>query len=325
MAPGSMMSMGNIFWLIMAALFLLAVTGLLFSGFLAYKAARAYPRAAIALALVLIGILAYEYHSVSTPERLMERYANGSFLPLSPIGILAILLKLSLLAGLLAPFYLLFKLSRTRPRVAVTLAAGLLSLPAAWYFSTTPTQEQSQMNLETGIVKIEISGQHFDVPVRYMYGEAIESYQSRKWPTPKSGRTHVDSLSLSVLLPELKPYYPEDDAKWKVRGHGDRVEVSFGKPVGAADWFENIQKNPEGEKKYLFMSSCITKTNIKMITARQMEMRYMSPAYSRPRIWSQANSMSAVAGSNPIIAPGWCLNTTMRSSICRVGEKSIPV
>lgn len=90
-------------------------------------------------------------------------------------------------------------------------------------------EEKNAMNLDTGLVKIEIEGHRFDIPLRYMYGQTIETYD--RWPTPKLEREIVGGLSLSVLLPDMRPYYKEDDAKWKVQGHGDRVEVDLTKGV----------------------------------------------------------------------------------------------
>ena len=46
-------------------------------------------------------------------------------------------------------------------------------------------------------------------------------------PLPKKERIKVEALSLSVLLPNMKPYYIEDAAQWKVKGHGERVEISI--------------------------------------------------------------------------------------------------
>lgn len=90
-------------------------------------------------------------------------------------------------------------------------------------------QEKNAMNLDSGEVRIEVEGHRFDIPLRYMYGQSVEMYG--RWPTPKPDRVQVGALSLSVLLPNMRPYYKEDDAKWKVQGYGDRVEVDIAKGV----------------------------------------------------------------------------------------------
>lgn len=104
-----------------------------------------------------------------------------------------------------------------------------------------PSEEKSQINLDTGVMRIEIDGQRFDVPLRYMYSHALATHGN--WPTPKKEVAKVGALNLSVLLPDFRPYYSEDDARWKVRGHGDKAEVSIAKPVGGLtawhDWYES--------------------------------------------------------------------------------------
>jgi len=105
---------------------------------------------------------------------------------------------------------------------------------------SSPENEKSEVNLETSVVKIEIEGKRFDVPLRYMYGEAIIKY--KRWPTPKKERVKVGALNLSMLLPGLKPYYPEDEAKWKELGPGDRIRVSIAKGKRESDWYQALLK-----------------------------------------------------------------------------------
>ncbi len=97
------------------------------------------------------------------------------------------------------------------------------------------------MNLDTGLIRIEIESHRFDVPLRYMYGQSVETYG--RWPTPKTERVQVGALSLSVLLSGMRPYFKEDDARWTVKGHGERLEISISKPVGGLtawhDWYES--------------------------------------------------------------------------------------
>jgi len=108
-------------------------------------------------------------------------------------------------------------------------------------------EEKNAMNLDTGLVKIEIEGHRFDIPLRYMYGESIVKHG--RWPTPKTDRVQVGVLSLSVLLPGMRPYYKEDDARGIVLGHGERVEVTIAKPVGGLpawhDWYPDSLKRTE--------------------------------------------------------------------------------
>lgn len=127
-----------------------------------------------------------------------------------------------------------------RPDIALGYAAGVspefaVRVMLNWREKVaTSKAEESKRNLETGAVRVDLGGQRFDVPMRYLYSEGY--IKRGYWPAPKEGRVQVGALSLTVLLPELRPYHPEDDARWQVRGHGDRVEVSIAKETSLA-WF----------------------------------------------------------------------------------------
>jgi len=130
-----------------------------------------------------------------------------------------------------------------RASIAVFLAISAVAIVAAIAEATkiysAHKHETYMRNLETEVVRITLAGHPFDIPMRYLYGQAIEKYH--QWPKAKKERVNVDALTLSVLLPELRPYYLTDDALWKVKGHGSRVEVSIMKPVGGADWYVSMR------------------------------------------------------------------------------------
>lgn len=120
--------------------------------------------------------------------------------------------------------------------ILVLITVGIAMIwPQAKEIYLMKKEERELRNLETEVIRIELAGRRFDIPMRYMYGEAIEKYH--QWPEAKKERVKVDAITLSVLLPDLRPYYPDDSARWKVKGHGDRVEMSIMKPVGKTDWF----------------------------------------------------------------------------------------
>jgi hypothetical protein len=104
------------------------------------------------------------------------------------------------------------------------------------------TGEEAEVNTpDDTMVRIEINDHKFNVPVRYTY-----KYSKEKWGRvrePKSERVSVVALELDVLLPDLRPYYEEDDKRWNVKGHGDRVSVTIRKPVGGDDWYEWLYKH----------------------------------------------------------------------------------
>lgn len=122
---------------------------------------------------------------------------------------------------------------------SVVFITGLFAI--LFMVSCNNSDEVEKMSIsEDSVIKIDISGYCFDVPLRYMYGEALEKWGD--WPKAKKDRVKVDYLNLSMLLPELRPYYLEDDARWKILGHGERIDVLIMKLVGGDDWFEIFVK-----------------------------------------------------------------------------------
>jgi hypothetical protein len=91
---------------------------------------------------------------------------------------------------------------------------------------------------------VVISDQQFDIPIRYMYGEAIERWNSSHWPKAKAGRVKVDYVNLSMLLPDMSPYFPKDDARWKKLGFGEKIRVSLAK-LGSLPWFDVVLQRTE--------------------------------------------------------------------------------
>jgi hypothetical protein len=109
--------------------------------------------------------------------------------------------------------------------------------------------EQQKKNLESEVIRIEMEGRRYNVPMRYTYGQAIEKHG--RWPAAKPERVKVGALTLSVLLPGLKPYYPEDDTHWNVRGHGDRLEVDITVSRGSQGWLHQLRdRYLRGEEQF---------------------------------------------------------------------------
>lgn len=101
--------------------------------------------------------------------------------------------------------------------------------------------ENSLRNLESEVVRIELEGRQYNVPMRYLYGKAIEKYG--RWPTAKPGRVNVKALGISVITMDLIPYYPKDDARWNVLGHGERIEIAIASSSNNPDWFTKYRDN----------------------------------------------------------------------------------
>lgn len=151
--------------------------------------------------------------------------------------VLAIALAAALLLGiggvglaLWRPSYLIGAAAMVSPKLAVQ-----------WFLNwrerlATSDPQQQLKNLENEVVRVEIDGRKYNVPMRYLYWDARE--KKGRWPQAKPDRVKTKALSISVLLPDLRPYYPEDDERWKVLGHGDRLEVTFRGAAESSGWYE---------------------------------------------------------------------------------------
>src|SRR3569832_1287393 len=59
-------------------------------------------------------------------------------------------------------------------------------------------KKQSEQNLQNGVVRVEIGGHRFDIPVRYMYWQGFEKHGH--WPRHKEGIVKVVFFFVVVLL-----------------------------------------------------------------------------------------------------------------------------
>lgn len=99
--------------------------------------------------------------------------------------------------------------------------------------------EKQKKNLEEQTIRIELGGRKYNIPIRYAYSEAIE--KRGYWPEVKKERIPVKAFSMDVLLPDLKPYYPEDDAEWKKLGHGKKLALSI-RQEDSKNWYSTVRK-----------------------------------------------------------------------------------
>lgn len=125
------------------------------------------------------------------------------------------------------------------------MEGGVYDFVAKWIVDWRMGMRRDLGNSKTGdfesdVIRVELGGRWYDVPLRFTYGQAVEKYG--RWPVVKPGRTNVRALTLSMLLPELKPYYLEDDVVWKAR-NVDRVEITITDSIGVPDWWSRLRDN----------------------------------------------------------------------------------
>lgn len=108
-------------------------------------------------------------------------------------------------------------------------------------FWAWPVGEDSQdisKRLDSDVVMLDLVGVKFDIPLGYMYGQAME--KRGWWPKIKSTRQKVDSVSISIMLPDMNPYRLKDDERWRGVGHGDRIEVSLSGLNDRREWYSTM-------------------------------------------------------------------------------------
>ena len=98
--------------------------------------------------------------------------------------------------------------------------------------------EEQKKNLEEQTIRIELGGRKYDIPVRYAYGEGFEKHGY--WPGVKKERIPVKAFSIDVLLPDLKPYYPEDETEWKRVGWGKKLSLSL-MHLDSSNWYSSLR------------------------------------------------------------------------------------
>ncbi|WP_373413866.1 hypothetical protein [Ensifer aridi] len=122
--------------------------------------------------------------------------------------------------------------------VSVTAALGvflvrnllilLTVLGALWLgcriFTAYAMASAGQHYLANGVVRIELpNGRKFNIPERYLYWEGFVKHG--RWPAPKERRVKVEAFNFDALLPDLRPYREQDDAKWRELGQGDKLHI----------------------------------------------------------------------------------------------------
>ncbi len=105
-------------------------------------------------------------------------------------------------------------------------------------------------NLENEVVRSEVAGESFDIPMRYF---VMDGYVKRGyWPRARNHRVDAGALSFSVLLPELRPFYAEEEHLWNLDGggRGDRLDVMITENR-APNWYEAIRQrlNEEDDRR----------------------------------------------------------------------------
>jgi hypothetical protein len=87
--------------------------------------------------------------------------------------------------------------------------------------------------LESNVVKINLAGHRFDIPLGYLYSESI---RLKRWPKPKESVISAKSFHIDALLPDIRPYSCVDHQSFEERGWAQKISIYIkernpGKPI----------------------------------------------------------------------------------------------
>ena len=113
------------------------------------------------------------------------------------------------------------------PDWLITIIIFLIIVAGYWQYSEYKEEKsvkQSKYNYEHGMIKYELAGHNFDVPLKYYHTIYLKT---GKWPTPKKDRVKVKHFQVDALLPDFKPYSQENAEKFIEAGERDILHISF--------------------------------------------------------------------------------------------------
>lgn len=169
------------------------------------------------------------------------------------------------------------------------------------------SEEENMRRLQTEVVMVDLKGEWFDIPMRYFYMEAVGKWGASHWPRAKKGRTHVDNISLTLLLPDLRPYDPADHERWVELGHGDRLNVTMSRDDNAAVWFQGYRGNVLGERKQ--------RRNLTRLSDVHGLMRFRTPRDSHVYLPLDATELNLTCSRDSLPSPSCSVKSNHRAGL----------
>lgn len=72
-------------------------------------------------------------------------------------------------------------------------------------------------------VKYTLAGKKYEVPLGYHYVDFLK--RKNRWPNPKDEFTEAGGISITGLIPGLKPYAESTRAEFEQLGHGNKIDI----------------------------------------------------------------------------------------------------
>ena len=72
-------------------------------------------------------------------------------------------------------------------------------------------------------VKYTLAGKKYEVPLGYHYVDFLR--RKNRWPNPKDEFTEVGAISITGLIPGVKPYEESAREEFERLGHGNKIDI----------------------------------------------------------------------------------------------------
>ena len=72
-------------------------------------------------------------------------------------------------------------------------------------------------------VRYTLGGKHYEVPLGYHYVDSVKRHG--RWPNPKDEFSEAGAISITGLLPGVRPYEESTRTEFERLGHGNRISI----------------------------------------------------------------------------------------------------
>lgn len=87
----------------------------------------------------------------------------------------------------------------------------------------------STEGVESGkTVRYELAGHRYEVPLAYHYSEALK--RRGRWPNPKREFSRVGAISITALVPGIRPYDESVKGEFERLGYGNKIHLMIQPP-----------------------------------------------------------------------------------------------
>lgn len=95
-------------------------------------------------------------------------------------------------------------------------------------------------------VRYTLGGKKYQVPLGYHYVDSVK--RNGRWPNPKDEFTEAGAISITGLLPGVRPYEESTRAEFEQLGHGNRISILITPEVTLYPMHEWLARMNSGDR-----------------------------------------------------------------------------